>query len=201
MSLVTRAAAALARIPPAETHDVAVQRDIEVATPDGTCLLTDRYWPRGNGGEPVIVMRSPYGRTAVWALAARLLAERGYQVILQSCRGTGGSGGEFDAYRNEAQDGLATLRWIELQPWFVGKVALAGPSYLGIVQWAVASEPPPSLRAMAVSISSARVRAFTYPGGTFSLDSTLTWLALLASQRQGGRPRLRERMAARRRKC
>jgi putative CocE/NonD family hydrolase len=199
MSLVTRAAATLARIPPAETHDVAVQRDIEVAMPDGTCLLTDRYWPRGNGGEPVIVMRSPYGRTAVWALAARLLAERRYQVILQSCRGTGGSGGEFDAYRNEAQDGLATLRWIESQPWFVGKVALAGPSYLGIVQWAVASEPPPSLRAMAVSISSARVRAFTYPGGTFSLDSTLTWLALLASQRQGGRPRLRERMAARRR--
>jgi putative CocE/NonD family hydrolase len=197
MSLVTRAAAALARIPPAGTHDVAVRRDIEVAMPDGTCLLTDRYWPRGNGGEPVIVMRSPYGRTAVWALAARLLAERGYQVILQSCRGTGGSGGEFDAYRNEAQDGLATLRWIESQPWFVGKVALAGPSYLGIVQWAVASEPPPSLRAMAVSISSARVRAFTYPGGTFSLDSTLTWLALLASQRQGGRPRLRERMAAR----
>jgi len=25
----------------------------------------------------------------------------------------------------------------------------------------------------------------TYPGGTFSLDSTLTWLALLASQHQG----------------
>ena len=144
-------------------------------------------------------MRSPYGRTAVWALAARLLAERGYQVILQSCRGTGGSGGEFDAYRNEAQDGLATLRWIECQPWFSGKLALAGPSYLGIVQWAVATEPPPSLRAMAVSVSSARVRAFTYPGGTFSLDSTLTWLALLASQRQGGRPPLRERLAARRR--
>ena len=110
MSLATRAAAILARIPPARTHDVAVRRDIEVAMPDGTCLLTDRYWPRGHGGEPVILMRSPYGRTSVWALAARLLAERGYQVILQSCRGTGGSGGEFDAYRNEAQDGLATLR-------------------------------------------------------------------------------------------
>jgi putative CocE/NonD family hydrolase len=199
MSLVTRAAATLARIPPARTHDVAVRRDIEVAMPDGTCLLADRYWPRGNGDEPVIVMRSPYGRNAVWALAARLLAERGYQVILQSCRGTGGSGGEFDAYRNEAEDGLATLRWIESQPWFSGKLALAGPSYLGIVQWAIATEPPPSLRAMAVSISSARVRAFTYPGGTFSLDSTLTWLALLASQRQGGRPSLRDQLAARRR--
>ena len=167
--------------------------------PDGERLLTDRYWPRGAARQPVIVLRSPYGRGSVWALAARLLAERGYQVILQSCRGTGGSGGEFDAYRNEAEDGLATLRWIEFQPWFSGKIAMAGPSYLGIVQWAVATEPPPSLRAMAVSISSARVRVFTYPGGTFSLDSTLTWLALLAGQRLGGRPRLREQMAARQR--
>ena len=199
MSFASRAAAQLARIPPALTHDVAVRRDIEVAMPDGTRLMTDRYWPRRSSGEPVIVMRSPYGRTSVWALAARLLAERGYQVILQSCRGTGGSGGQFDAYRNEAPDGLATLRWIESQPWFSGKVALTGPSYLGIAQWAVATEPPASLRAMAVSISSARVRAFTYPGGTFSLDSTLTWLALLASQRQGGRQRLREQMAAHRR--
>jgi putative CocE/NonD family hydrolase len=199
MSFATRAAAVLARIPPAHTRDVAVRRDMEVTMPDGIRLLTDRYWPRGNGGDPVIVMRSPYGRNAVWALAARLFAERGYQVIVQSCRGTGGSEGEFDAYRHEAQDGLATLAWIEAQPWFSGKLAMAGPSYLGIVQWAVAAEPPASLRAMAVSISSARVRAFTYPGGTFSLDSTLTWLALLASQRQGGRPRLFEQVAARRR--
>jgi uncharacterized protein len=199
MSLATRVAATIARLPPARTRDVAVQRDLAVASPDGTLLLTDRYWPRGQGTEPVIVMRSPYGRTGLWAIAARLLAERGYQVILQSCRGTGGSGGEFDAYRNEAEDGLATLRWIESQPWFSGKLALAGPSYLGIVQWAVATDPPPSLRAMAVSISSARVRAFTYPGGSFSLDSTLTWLALLSSQRRSGRPSLRQQLVARRR--
>src|ERR1022692_2327719 len=199
MSFATRAAAVLARIPPAHTRDIAVHRDIEVTMPDGIRLLTDRYWPRGNGGEPVIVMRSPYGRNAVWALAARLFAERGYQVIVQSCRGTGGSEGEFDAYRHEAHDGLATLAWIEAQPWFSGKLAMAGPSYLGIVQWAVAAEPPPSLGAMAVPISSARVRAFTYPGGTFSLDSTLTWLALLASQRAGGRLGVRGRLAARRR--
>jgi hypothetical protein len=199
MSFATRAAAVLARIPPAHTRDIAVHRDIEVTMPDGIRLLTDRYWPRGNGGDPVIVMRSPYGRNAVWALAARLFAERGYQVIVQSCRGTGGSEGEFDAYRHEAHDGLATLAWIEAQPWFSGKLAMAGPSYLGIVQWAVAAEPPPSLGAMAVPISSARVRAFTYPGGTFSLDSTLTWLALLATQRQGGRSPLFEQVAARRR--
>ena len=199
MSLATRTAELLARIPPAHTRAIEVRHDIAVVMPDGTTLLTDRYWPPGDGGEPVIVMRSPYGRGTVWALAARLFAERGYQVILQSCRGTGGSGGAFDAYRNEQQDGLTTLAWIEAQPWFSGKLAMAGPSYLGIVQWAVAAHPPASLRAMAAPISSARVRAFTYPGGSFSLESSLRWLAVLAGERRRGRTQLREQIAARRR--
>src|SRR5580704_7111104 len=195
MSLAARAVEVLGRIPPARTRAVSVRRDIEVAMPDGITLLVDRYRPREGGAEPIILMRSPYGRASIWGLGARVFAERGYQVIVQSCRGTGGSGGEFNAYRNEMQDGLATLAWIERQPWFSGKIAMFGPSYLGIAQWAVAANPPQSLRAMAAPISSARVRAFTYPGGAFSLDSTLAWLALLARQRRGGRGYLREQLA------
>ena len=164
--------------------------------PDGVTLRLDRYRARGEGTQPVILMRSPYGRSGVWSLAARLFAERGYQVVLQSCRGTGGSGGEFNAYRHEAQDGLATLAWLETQPWCSGKVATFGPSYLGIVQWAIATNPPQSVLAMAAPISSARVREFTYPGGSFSLQSTLSWLALLAGPRSGGRRHLRERFRA-----
>ena len=165
--------------------------------PDGVTLRLDRYRARGEGTQPVILMRSPYGRSGVWSLAARLFAERGYQVVLQSCRGTGGSGGEFNAYRHEAQDGLATLAWLETQPWCSGKVATFGPSYLGIVQWAIATNPPQSVLAMAAPISSARVREFTYPGGSFSLQSTLSWLALLAGPRSGGRRHLRERFRGR----
>src|ERR1700686_1891155 len=194
MSIATWAVEVLARIPPARTRAVTVRRDIEIAMPDGITLLADRYRAREDGTEPIILMRSPYGRTGVWALGARVFAERGYQVILQSCRGTGGSGGEFNAYRNERSDGLATLAWIERQPWFSAKIAMFGPSSLGIAQWAIATEPPPSLRAMAAPISSARVRRFTYPGGAFSLESTLSWLVLLAGPRRGGRIGLRDQL-------
>ena len=69
MTLATRAAALLGRIPPAQTRDIKVRRDVPVTMPDGISLLTDRYWPRGGGSGPVIVMRSPYGRGTVWALA------------------------------------------------------------------------------------------------------------------------------------
>ena len=199
MSIVTRAAGLLAHLPPAQTRAVTVRRGIEIVMPDGVTLRADRYRAREDGTRPVVLMRSPYGRTGVWALAARLLAERGFQVVLQACRGTGGSDGEFDAYRNEAQDGLATLAWLQDQPWCAGKVATFGPSYLGIAQWAIANHPPPSLGAMAAPISSSRVREFTYPGGSFSLQSTLSWLAILASQRSGGHARLGDQIRARQR--
>ncbi|HVC42594.1 MAG TPA: CocE/NonD family hydrolase [Candidatus Saccharimonadales bacterium] len=199
MSLASRAVEVLARIPPAHTRAVTVRRGLEVVMPDGVTLLADRYRARQDGTQPIVLMRSPYGRSGIWALGARLFAERGYQVVIQSCRGTGGSGGEFNAYRHEVEDGLTTLGWIQRQPWFSGKIAMFGPSYLGIVQWAIASDPVPSLRAMAAPISSARVRAFTYPGGSFSLDSTLSWLAMLAQQRRRGRSALRGQLGARRR--
>ncbi len=198
MTVASRLVERLAHLPPARTRAVSVRRDIEIAMPDGVTLLADRYRASGNGTEPIILMRSPYGRGNVWGLGARLFAERGFQVLVESCRGTGGSGGDFDAYRHEAQDGLATLAWIERQPWFSGKIATFGPSYLGIVQWAIATDPPPALRAMAAPISSARVRAFTYPEGTFSLESTLAWLGVLEGQRRGARAGPLDQLKARR---
>jgi uncharacterized protein len=187
----------IAHLPPPRTRAISVRRDVPIPMPDGVTLLADRYRARADGTEPIILMRSPYGRTGLHAVAARAFAERGYQVVVQSCRGTHGSGGEFNAYRDEARDGRATLKWIEQQTWSKGKVAMFGPSYLGIAQWALASDPHPSLYAFAPAIASARVRSFTYTAGAFSLDSTLTWLATLARQRQTGLRRLRDQFDGR----
>src|SRR5512143_1815412 len=91
----------------------------------------------------------PMAAPFFWGLMfGQLFAERGFQVFIQSCRGTFGSGGEFNAFRNERSDGLATLAWLKKQPWFTGELALAGPSYLGLVQWAVAADAGPELKAM-----------------------------------------------------
>jgi len=197
VSLLSRAVDVVARLPPARTRAIIVQRGIEIPMPDGVSLLADRYRARAGGTEPIVLMRSPYGRAGLHALAARAFAERGYQVVVQSCRGTHGSGGEFNAYRDEARDGRATLEWIGRQTWSKGGVAMFGPSYLGVAQWAAASSAPLSLRALAPAITSARVRAFTYPAGAFSLDSTLTWLATLARQRRTGLRGLRDQFDGR----
>ena len=78
---------------PPRTRDLVSERDLPVPMPDGTVLLADRWAPRTGGGKlPVALMRSPYGRGAlITAGMVRPLAERGFQVILQSVRGTFGS--------------------------------------------------------------------------------------------------------------
>ncbi len=72
-----------------------------------------------------MLIRTPYGRTIMGPLG-RLYAERGYQVVVQSCRGTFGSGGAFVPMRNEQADGHATLDWLAAQPWFDGRLCHVG---------------------------------------------------------------------------
>ena len=91
---------------------------------DGAVLLADRYVPRNPAWRrraPTVLVRSPYGRRGpVGLLFGRLLAERGLQAVVQSVRGTFGSGGAFDPF-DERADGLATLA-------LAGRAALApGP--------------------------------------------------------------------------
>jgi uncharacterized protein len=127
-------------------------------------------------------VRSPYGRAgAVGLIFGRLLAERGLQVVIQSVRGTFGSGGAFDPF-DERADGLATLRWIREQVWHAGPIGMIGPSYLGLVQWAVAADPEADLAALAVQVSASQFHAETYAGGSLSLETSASWLVLVAEQ-------------------
>jgi putative CocE/NonD family hydrolase len=170
------------------TRDVVVQRNLRVPMPDGVELLADRYAPRvGGDGLPTALMRSPYGRSGpIGMMMARPLAERGFQVVMQSVRGTFGSGGVFDPLRNERADGLATLDWVLKQPWFGDAIVLTGASYLGYVQWAIADELPPEVKAMIPQVTeSALTLEFLRKDG-FSLETPYGWGVLIGSQERRG---------------
>ncbi len=197
MTIMSRLVGLLLKLPPAETYDVSVERDLKVPMPDGVTLLGDHYVPRGGGNRPTLLVRSPYGRAGMWGmLFGRPFAERGFQVFIQSCRGTFGSGGTFDAFRNERADGLATVEWVKKQPWFSGELATAGPSYLGFVQWAIAADAGPELKAMTTMITSSEFRTLVYPGESFSLDTGLTWINVMAHQEDGALAALLSNMQA-----
>ena len=133
--------------------------------PDGVVLLADHYAPRGSSKLPTLLVRSPYGRKGFFgALMALPYAERGYQVLMQSCRGTAGSGGQFLYARHEHDDGLATIAWIKQQPWFSGELATLGASYLGFVQWSVAADAGPELKAMVPQVTTRGFQPFPLSG-------------------------------------
>ena len=183
MTLATRVLARLLELPPAETQDVLVEKDLAVPMPDGVSLLADHYAPRGGGTLPTLLVRSPYGRRGFFGLLfGRLFAERGFQVLVQSVRGTFGSGGRLDPFRDERADGLATLQWLQRREGFSGEFATIGPSYLGFAQWAIAREAGPGLKAMVPHITASGFRGQTYAGGAFSLDTAVSWTHLVHIQ-------------------
>ncbi len=149
-------------------------RNILIPTPDLVMLETEHFAPKLKGRHPTLLIRIPYGLRGV-STVAEAYAERGYNVILQACRGTGKSNGEFDPLTFERQDGLATLEWIAAQPWFDGRLGTTGPSYLGYAQWAIC-DAMPRHSAMAVRVTSAEFRSVVYPGGGMHLGLWLNWM-------------------------
>jgi putative CocE/NonD family hydrolase len=184
MTIASRFFERTMKLPPASDHDVQVERDLRIPMPDGVQLLADRYLPRGDGRPPLVLVRSPYGRRGIWGLLfGRLLAERGFQALVQSCRGTFGSGGTFDPFGpDEHDDGLATIAWLREQPWYPGSFATTGPSYLGMVQWAIAADAGPDLKAICPQVTTSDFRAPFYGGEAFSLQTALTWVNQVANQ-------------------
>ena len=180
-------------------HGVRVRRKVRVEMPDGAELLTDHYAPKGVSGGATVLIRSPYGRRFLGNSLAGPLATQGYHVVVQSCRGTAGSSGRFDPHHDEHDDGLATLGWIRRQPWFDGSILTCGGSYLGYVQWAIARDAGPELKAMAMQITMSDFSQMTYSGDSLMLENALSWTHGVVAMRSAlGRLKMLLRMLARR---
>lgn len=174
---------------PPKRHRIGWEPGLTVPAADGSPLITDHYFPRDEGDFPTLLVRSPYGRGVPWSpMYGMLFAEQGFHVVLQSCRGTGGSGGTFDLWRNEAADGLAAVSWLREQPWCNGTLGTVGPSYLGYVQWALALDPPPELKAMVVQVGLHDPYSLFHTDGALKLENALLVGAGMTYQHRGMGP-------------
>lgn len=169
---------------PLPRNRVNVECGVRITMPDSVVLVADLYRPLGQGKYPAILMRSPYGRSGEYsvfghlqAFFAQRFAERGYGVIVQDVRGRFGSGGKFNPYWHEKDDGITTLEWIATQPWCDGQIGMWGASYSGIVQWAVVPATP-LVKAFVPSISASSLHMIIYPDGAFDLGLALRWLTI-----------------------
>ncbi|MDQ2987056.1 MAG: CocE/NonD family hydrolase [Armatimonadota bacterium] len=156
-----------------------VERAVALRTSDGIELVADVYRPRRAGRVPTILVRLPIAKTPVNSLAAtvvgRMWAEHGYNVVIQGVRGRYQSGGIFYPLVSERSDGIETLRWLEQQPWFDGRLGMWGGSYFGYTQWVLTDQVDPERSAFLIQIASTSFYDMFYPGGALSLESALYW--------------------------
>ena len=180
--------AALARVlgAPRARHGYSVE---PVRTPmrDGVLLVADHFAPATGRCRGTVLIRTPYGRGFPTShLHGRMLARHGYHVLIQSVRGTFGSGGTFTPMAQEASDGQDTVAWLRDRPWFDGRLATLGGSYLGWTQWALLQDPPPEIKAVIAYVSPHDFREAVYGRGAFTLGDFLGWTEQVATQEDGG---------------
>jgi len=159
---------------------IIVEKNLDIPMRDGCVLRADLYRPDGPEKLPVLLNRTPYDKSmpgiSMMTLDALRAAGAGYNVLIQDCRGRFASDGAFTCFSDEPRDGYDTIEWAARQPWSDGKVGTYGPSYMGATQWLAATLAPPSLKAMAPSVTASDYHdGWTYQGGAFALYFNVSW--------------------------
>lgn len=153
-----------------------VQRAIVVPAADGVPLLIDHYAPDRAGTSALVWMRTPYGRHSLRGVA-RGFARRGYHVVVESLRGTDGSGGTFDGFTVVAADAAAVAAWLRAQPWSPGALITWGSSAMGYAQWALAALDLPEWHLAIIQDAPSEIyNGLAYPGGAFAAAVMLGWV-------------------------
>ncbi len=162
--------------------DIVVHKNVAVPMRDGIYLATDVYRPATDEPVPVLLARSPYNKDALslhlYLIPDPLrLAQEGYAVVVQDCRGCFASEGQFQPYTREGTDTVDTINWIRAQPWANGMVGMIGGSYLGLIQWLTLAESPNVVQAVAPFVTADQpYTPWTYQGGAFQLGFLLYWM-------------------------
>ncbi len=164
-------------------HQVAIDLDVPAKMRDGVVLRANVYRPAGEGKWPVLLTRLPYGKDLPGAgsmLDPVQVARRGYVVIIQDTRGRFASGGEWDPFRHEAEDGADTVEWASKLHYSNGNVGMYGASYFGFTQWSAAVQQPAALKAMVPFITwNDPLNGVLFRGGALELGSSANWQLMM----------------------
>lgn len=161
-----------------------VLRDIEMPMRDGARLRADLWLPDTGQPVPVILYRTPYGKSNACPdfLRPQHCAEAGFAAVVQDTRGRFASEGEWRPvmWGQEALDGYDSVEWLAGQDWCTGAVGMSGPSYIGIAQLVCAALRPPHLKAIAPALTSTAEFDRIETGGALRLDHIIGWVAFMA---------------------
>src|SRR3984957_20393704 len=164
----------------ADSYAVTFEPDVEMKTRDGVTLYADIFRPKADGQFPVLLQRTPYGKSNDISIALRGAA-RGYVMIIQDVRGRFASEGEWYVFKHESEDGFDTVEWAAALPYSNGKVGMWGGSYVGATQMLTAIAHPPHLAGICPVVTASNYHSnWTYQGGAFEQWFNESWTTSLA---------------------
>ncbi|MDJ0656686.1 MAG: CocE/NonD family hydrolase [Xanthomonadales bacterium] len=173
--------------PPPKLRPPRLEPEIETMVPmrDRAGLFSHVHLPRDEQGSwPAILVRTPYPNPIMPIALGPIefFRNAGYAVVVQWCRGTWKSEGQFRFFQNEAEDGYDCIEWIAEQDWSDGHIGMYGSSYSASVQWLAARLKPPHLTCIAPQSPGAMFFYETpFLGGTFFKTHFLSWPKLVTS--------------------
>lgn len=141
-----------------------------------------------NAQLPVILTQTSYSAGVAGKLSPIAggpnpeLVKRGYATVVADVRGTGSSGGKWQAFDQiEQQDAYEIVEWSTHQNWSNGKVGVYGVSYLGITSLLTAATQHPAIKAAfpVVPIGDA-YRDILFNGGQLNTNFIPAWMGLIS---------------------
>ncbi|KAJ5810428.1 uncharacterized protein N7503_002646 [Penicillium pulvis] len=178
---------------------IQIDHDVEIVVRDGVRLYVDVYRPAHSDEKiPAVLSWSFYGKKysaldmlpmTTWhccvkpselsglekfeGLDPQIWCPRGYAIVSVDTRGAGHSDGQICVMGSQdAEDGYDVVEAVARMDWCNGNVGMAGNSALAISQWFIASQEPPSLKAIAPWEGSGDIyREQFCRGGWFSMSN------------------------------
>lgn len=177
--------------PPTYTHAVSLPNQT-VEMSDGTKLFVKVTLPGFNnqtaapGSFPVVLTQTSYNTSVGQFVpevggANEYLVTRGYAHVVVDVRGTGNSGGNWEAFgEREQADYREVVDWVVDQPWALPSIGVEGISYLGITSILTSQQNHPAVKASfpIVPIRDG-YRDIVFTGGNVNATFIPSWMALV----------------------
>ncbi|MGO2110079.1 MAG: CocE/NonD family hydrolase [Pseudoclavibacter sp.] len=160
-----------------------VDSGVPMTARDGVVLRSSVHCLEGRPSQPVALVRNPYGEPLTRGLPIAPLLAAGFAIVIQDCRGTGDSDGEFVPFEGEAADTLDAIEWCAGLPFSNGRVVMYGASYSGMVQLAAAVHAPDALAGIIPIVTPDDYQTrLAYRGGAFQLGQLTGWYTMKTLQ-------------------
>ena len=165
-----------------------VDTNVDIPLRDGTRLRADIYRAADNRPLPVLVHQPYQNRRSKESLALMVnpinAFDRGYATVLADVRGTWGSGGEWQPFHGQGEDGYDTVEWCAEQPWCNGDVGVYGSSGMGVTALRTAIAAPPHLRAAMLAFTGGTYHdGWAYTSGVLELSWAQWWARVMGAGR------------------